>query len=56
MAQPGLGESGDVLKRIADRGLCMAVGGHVCQPGTVRLGDEVSLSPTERAPLLRRPG
>ena len=44
MAQPGLGESGDVLKRIADRGLCLAIGGHVRQPGTVRLGDQIFVS------------
>jgi uncharacterized protein len=44
MAQSGLGESGDVLNRIADRGLCMAISGHICQPGTVRLGDQVIVS------------
>jgi uncharacterized protein YcbX len=43
MAQPGLGESGDVLKRIADRGLCMAIGGHVCQRGTVRVGEQITI-------------
>jgi uncharacterized protein YcbX len=44
MAQAGLGESGDVLKRIADRGLCLAIGGHVSQPGTVKLGDQIFVS------------
>jgi uncharacterized protein YcbX len=45
MAQRGLAESGAVLKRIADRGdVCMAIGGHVSQPGTVRAGDEIVVS------------
>ena len=45
MAQPDLAESGAVLKTIADRrAVCMAIGGHVSQPGTVRLGDEVAVS------------
>jgi uncharacterized protein len=44
MAQPGLAESAEVLKRIADRGeMCMAIGGHVSQPGTVRVGDEITV-------------
>jgi len=45
MAQRGLAESGAVLKRIADRGdVCMAIGGYVSQPGTVRAGDEIVVS------------
>jgi uncharacterized protein len=45
MAQPGLAESGAVLKRIAGRGeVCMAIGGHICQPGTIRVGDEIIVS------------
>lgn len=45
MAQPGLAESGSVLKTIADRrDVCMAIGGHVSQQGTVRVGDEVLVS------------
>jgi uncharacterized protein YcbX len=45
MAQPGLAESGSVLKTIADRrNVCMAIGGHVSQQGTVRVGDEVLVS------------
>jgi uncharacterized protein len=45
MAQPGLGESGDVLKRIgerADHPVCMAIGGHIRQAGTIKVGDRVS--------------
>jgi uncharacterized protein YcbX len=45
MAQPGLAKSGSVLKAIADRrNVCMAIGGHVSQQGTVRVGDEVLVS------------
>ena len=45
MAQPGLPESGSVLKTLADRrNVCMAIGGYVSQPGTVRVGDEVVVS------------
>ena len=45
MAQSGLAESGSVLKTIADRrDVCMAIGGHVSQQGTVRVGDEVLVS------------
>jgi len=41
MAQPGLPESAQVLKRIAaraDRPVCLAVGGHVVRAGTIELG------------------
>jgi uncharacterized protein len=47
MAQPGLGESADVLKRIADRQdnpVCMAIGGHIRRPGTLKVGDELVVS------------
>lgn len=47
MAQPGLGESSDVLKRIGDRQdnpVCMAIGGQIRDPGKVRVGDELSVS------------
>jgi uncharacterized protein YcbX len=47
MAQPGLGESADVLKRIGDRQdnpVCMAIGGQICDPGTVRVGDELNVA------------
>jgi uncharacterized protein YcbX len=46
MAQPGLGESGDVLKRIgerADNPVCMAIGGHIRQAGTIKVGEDVSV-------------
>jgi uncharacterized protein len=45
MAQPGLGESGDVLKRIgerADNPVCMAIGGYIRQAGTIKVGEDVS--------------
>jgi len=45
MAQPGLGESGDVLKRIGERTdnpVCLAIGGHIRQAGTIKVGDGVS--------------
>ena len=60
MAQRDLAESGAVLKAIADRGaVCMAIGGHVSQPGTVRVGDEIVVSlarirPTEQRVRHRR--
>jgi uncharacterized protein len=44
MAQPGLTESAEVLRRLAqreDNQLCMAIGGHVTRAGTVRVGDPV---------------
>jgi MOSC domain-containing protein len=47
MAQPGLSESGAVLKRIGtrdDNALCLAIGGSVARPGTVRVGDTVSFA------------
>jgi uncharacterized protein len=41
MAQPGL-PVGNVLKKIGQGGdPCMAIGGCVCKPGTIRLGDIV---------------
>jgi uncharacterized protein len=41
MAQPGL-PVGNVLKKIGQRGdPCLAIGGSVCKPGTIRLGDIV---------------
>jgi uncharacterized protein len=46
MAQPGLTESGSVLKRIGqrqDRPLCLALGGHIAGDGTVRVGDTLTL-------------
>jgi uncharacterized protein len=52
MAQPGLGESGDVLRRIGDRHdnpVCMAIGGQISQPGTVKVGDQVIVSGTAAA-------
>jgi uncharacterized protein len=44
MAQAGLPDSAAVLKRIGqrtDRPVCLAVGGHVTAPGSVRTGDPV---------------
>jgi uncharacterized protein YcbX len=44
MAQPRLAESGEVLKTIGQRAVnpvCMAIGGHVRQGGTVSVGDVV---------------
>jgi uncharacterized protein YcbX len=55
MAQPGLGESGDVLKRIgerADKPVCLAIGGHIRQAGWVKAGDEVTLEPGRLQPSL----
>jgi uncharacterized protein len=46
MAQPGLTESGGVLKRLGqrdDRPLCLALGGHIAGDGTVRVGDTLTL-------------
>lgn len=48
MAQPGLPESGEVLKRIGQREnhpLCLALGGMITRPGTIRSGDPVRVSP-----------
>ena len=45
MDQPGLGESGDVLKRIGERAenpVCMAIGGHIRQAGTIEVGDSIA--------------
>jgi len=45
MAQPGLGESSDVLKRIGERTdnpVCLAIGGHIRQAGTIKVGESVS--------------
>ncbi len=45
MAQPGLGESADVLKTIGKRAnnpVCMAIGGYVRQAGAFTVGDAVS--------------
>jgi uncharacterized protein len=44
MAQPGLAESGSVLKHLGQREshpLCLALGGQVLRPGVVRAGDMV---------------
>ncbi len=44
MRQPGLSASGTVLKRIAQREsnpLCLAIGGAITRPGTVRVGAPV---------------
>jgi uncharacterized protein len=44
MAQPGLSESGAVLKRVGKReenSLCLAIGGNITRRGTVRAGDPV---------------
>jgi uncharacterized protein len=46
MAQPGLTESGSVLKRLGqreDRPLCLALGGHIASDGIVRVGDTLTL-------------
>lgn len=46
MAQPGLTESGSVLKRLGqreDRPLCLALGGHIADDGIVRVGDTLML-------------
>ena len=46
MAQPGLSESGAVLKRLGlreDHPVCLALGGLVARTGTVRVGDLVKL-------------
>ncbi len=46
MRQPGLSESGAVLKRIAEREanpLCLALGGLVARPGRVMVGDPVQV-------------
>jgi uncharacterized protein len=45
MAQPGLGESGEVLKRIGERKdnpVCMAIGGHIRRAGTISVGDKAA--------------
>jgi uncharacterized protein YcbX len=47
MAQPGLTDSGAVLRRIGQRGdnpLCLALGGHISRQGTVRTGDPVIIA------------
>jgi uncharacterized protein YcbX len=47
MAQPGLTDSGAVLRRIGqrvDRPVCLALGGHIIRPGTVRRGDPVTIA------------
>jgi uncharacterized protein YcbX len=45
MAQPGLDESGDVLKCIGqERDTCMAIGGQICHPGTIHVGDEITVT------------
>lgn len=46
MAQPGLTESGSVLKRLGqreERPLCLALGGHIATDGIVRAGDALML-------------
>lgn len=45
MAQPGLTESGAVLRRLGQRDahpVCLALGGMIARPGVVRAGDVVS--------------
>jgi uncharacterized protein YcbX len=45
MAQPGLDESAEILKRIgarSDNPVCMAIGGQVQHAGTISVGDVVS--------------
>lgn len=45
MAQPGLTESGSVLKRVGereDRPLCLALGGHITSGRMLRVGDPVT--------------
>jgi uncharacterized protein len=47
MAQPGLTQSGTILKRIAQRetnSLCLAIGGHIIAAGAIRAGDPVLVS------------
>ena len=42
MAQPGLTESGEVLRRLGRRAshpVCLALGGSITRPGVVRAGD-----------------
>ena len=42
MAQPGLTESGEVLRRLGRRTthpVCLALGGVITRPGVVRAGD-----------------
>jgi uncharacterized protein YcbX len=49
MAQPGLRESGSVLKRLArrdDHPVCLALGGHIAGDGIVRVGDPVIVGHT----------
>lgn len=60
MAQPGLTESGMILKRIAQRktnSLCLAIGGRITGAGVIRVGDCVVISPeaTVRCQPLRSP-
>jgi MOSC domain-containing protein len=44
MSQHGLA-AGRVLKQIGKRGMpCMAVGGHLVQPGKIHLGDEITVT------------
>jgi uncharacterized protein len=46
MAQPGLTESGSVLKRLGqrdDRPVCLALGGHIAGAGVVSVGDTLTL-------------
>lgn len=46
MAQPGLPDSSAVLRRIAarqDRPVCLAVGGHVLEPGDLTAGQELTV-------------
>jgi uncharacterized protein len=50
MEQPGLAESGDVLKRIAERpDVCLAIGGHISKAGVLRVGDPVEVGVTSLA-------
>lgn len=52
MAQPGLTESGAVLKRLGQRvshPVCLALGGFVVRPGVVRAGDLVSAATADSA-------
>ncbi len=47
MAQPGLAESGGVLKRLGqrtDRPVCVALGGHITGGGTLRAGATVTVA------------
>jgi uncharacterized protein len=46
MAQPGLSESGEVLKRLGGRTtrpVCLALGGFITRPGVIRAGDLMSV-------------